>query len=197
LEIQGFKRIFAACGFTYDVLKSNTVDPVKNIASVNIPCGFVEVDGGTYFGQFSPVWKALKNAKIGKIALDTLYDSIMLEPWLTKKRTSPQFLGFDYLSASYKYKVTTRMPLRHDSTSPVKNDTTESYSRFFAAVMEKSGVRYDDIMKFRICEDTSRYKEDGFQICNVGDIKMVRSIATAGFPVDTLRMGLILRWFSK
>lgn len=196
-KFKNLRHMYAACGYTYDVFKSNKIDPVKNIASVNLDCGLVEVDGGTYIGQLKPVWKALKNARLGKIRIDTIYDSTMLKPWLDRNQSDKSFLGFQLLNDSYKYNVSTIMPLQLDSTSPMRNDTIESFRNFYANILKKTNLRYEDVMHFKVRKDSIAINTGGFNVYNTLLLKTVQSLIAGGYNIDTIRIGLIVKSFYK
>lgn len=196
-KFRKLERIFAACGYSYDVFRSSKKEPAKKIASVNLDCGLVEVDGGTYFNQLGPVRRALQNAKLGKMLIDTIYDSVMLKPWLDKRRTNKSFLGFEFVNKVYEYRVAMLMPKTRDSISPMRNDTMESFRNFYKGIMDKTGLRYESIMWFKVQQDSVLLSDNAFLICNVLPGGVVRSLLGAGYVLDTTRIGLVVKSFYK
>lgn len=196
-KFKNLRKMHAACGYTYEVFKSNKIDPVKNIASVNLDCGLVGVDGGTYIGQLKPVWKALKSAKLGKVRIDTIYDSTILKSWLNKNQSNESFLGFQFLNDSYSYNVSAIMPLQHDSTSPMRNDTIESFRKYYASILKATNLRYEDVMQFKVRKDSITTSTGSFNIYNTLSSKTVRSLIAGGCNIDTIRIGLFVKSFYK
>ena len=89
--------------------------------------------------------------------------------------------------------MTAEMPLQYDSTSPLKNDTIESIRKFYAQVIAKSKIRYEDVMWFKVCKDSIGHKDSSFNICNYGDIKIAKAVSDAGYKIDTSRIGIIIK----
>lgn len=195
-KFKNIRHVYAACGYTYEVLKSNKIEPSKNIASVNLDCGLIEVDSGTYFGQMKPAIKALKTARAGYRKLDTLIDSATIDAWLQLANKNANFLGYRYFREGCRYRIQAQMPKTRDSTFPGDNDTIESFRNFYAKIRKASGIRYEEISNFNVC--TGPFTSNNtFNVCVNNGSEVVKALILAGVKIDTVRIGHIIEGFYK